>query len=236
MNFNISKLVIRKLSLLLKQCKNFAQNFEIEEGSRGNTIFIFLSHTEDLFEMNDFPVIRNSCSAHRIREYISLPSIVVTNRHSIVIAAEPSVITLVVNISTCNYNWKGLNEPSFTAHLYLSQYYTFRDHSVNFTVDLSQEGGVCFLIPQKLRINAPTLVTSASHKITAKCDILCPKTLLLTEKQLHAIHTNLLLDLYPPSNGIRMPGVSQRASRIFIRRARTATEARHANYFSVCTI
>ena len=46
----------------------------------------------------------------------------------------------------------------------------------------------------------------------------------------------ILLDLYPPSNGIRMPGVSQRASRIFIRRARTATEARHANYFSVCTI
>ena len=28
----------------------------------------------------------------------------------------------------------------------------------------------------------------------------------------------LLLDLYPPSNGIRMPGVSQRASRTFIRR------------------
>ena len=47
---------------------------------------------------------------------------------------------------------------------------------------------------------------------------------------------NLLLDLYPPSNGIRMPGVSQRASRIFIRRARTATEARHVNYFSVCTV
>ena len=92
------------------------------------------------------------------------------------------------------------------------------------------------MIPQKLRINAPTLVTSASHKITAKCDILCPKTLLLTEKQLHAIRTNLLLDLYPPSNGIRTPGVSQRASRIFLRRARTATEARHANYFSVRTI
>ena len=36
--------------------------------------------------------------------------------------------------------------------------------------------------------NAPTLVTSVSHKITAKCGILCPKTLLLTEKQLHAIH------------------------------------------------
>ena len=36
--------------------------------------------------------------------------------------------------------------------------------------------------------NAPTLVTSVSHKITAKCGILCPKTLLLTQKQLHAIH------------------------------------------------
>ena len=35
---------------------------------------------------------------------------------------------------------------------------------------------------------APTLVTSSSHKITAKCCILCPKTLLLPEKQLHAIH------------------------------------------------
>ena len=43
---------------MLKQCKNFAQKFEIEKGSRGNTIFIFLSHTGDLFEMNDFPVIR----------------------------------------------------------------------------------------------------------------------------------------------------------------------------------
>ena len=41
--------------------------------------------------------------------------------------------------------------------------------------------------------NAPTLVTSVSHKITAKCGILCPKTLLLTEKQLHA-HTFLCSD------------------------------------------
>ena len=31
-------------------------------------------------------------------------------------------------------------------------------------------------------------MTSVSHKITAKCGILCPKTLLLTEKQLHTIH------------------------------------------------
>ena len=35
---------------------------------------------------------------------------------------------------------------------------------------------------------APTWVTSVSHKIMAKCGILWPKTLLLTEKQLHAIH------------------------------------------------
>ena len=46
--------------------------------------------------------------------------IVVTNWHSIVIAAEGSVITLVVNTSTCKYNWKGLNESAFPAHLYLS--------------------------------------------------------------------------------------------------------------------
>ena len=51
--------------------------------------------------MNDFPVIGYSCFAHRI-------------------AAEPNVITLVVNISTCTYNWKGLiNESTFPVHLYL---------------------------------------------------------------------------------------------------------------------
>ena len=60
-----------------------------------------------------------------------LPPIVVTNRHSIVIAAERSVITLVVNMSTCKYNWQGLNESALPTHLYLSQYYIFRDHSVN---------------------------------------------------------------------------------------------------------
>ena len=62
-----------------------------------------------------------------------------------------------------------------------------------FTVDLSQES---VFIDRFHRIDptktynffAPTLVTSASHKITAKCCILCPKTLLLPEKQLHAIH------------------------------------------------
>ena len=116
----------------------------------------------------------------------------VTNWHSIVIAAEGSIITLVVNMNTCKYNWKGLNESAFPAHLYLSQFYIFRDHAVNFTVDLMQ--GVFIdrfhhIDPTKTyNFNAPTLDTSASHKITAKYGILCPKTLLLTEKQLHAIH------------------------------------------------
>ena len=32
------------------------------------------------------------------------------------------------------------------------------------------------------------LFISASHNVTAKCDILCPKTLFLTEKQLHPLH------------------------------------------------
>ena len=64
--------------------------------------------------------------------------------------------------------------------------------NINFTLNLKQ--GV--FIDRIYRINhtetwnfnAPTLVTSVSHKITAKCGILCPKTLPLTEKQLHAIH------------------------------------------------
>ena len=48
-----------------------------------------------------------------------IPPIAVRNRHSIVIAAEPlRVVTLIVNISTCSYNWKGLHE-SFPAHLYV---------------------------------------------------------------------------------------------------------------------
>ena len=108
-------------------------------------------------------------NTYQIRQYISLPSIVVI----IVIAAERSVITLVVNMSTCKNNWKGLNESAFPAHLYLSQYYIFRDHSVNFTVDLTQ--GVFIDRPHSIDLTktynfkAPTLVTSASHKITAKC-------------------------------------------------------------------
>ena len=49
-----------------------------------------------------------------------LPSIVVRNWHSVVIAAEPNVITVVVNISKCTYNWKGfINESTFPPHLYL---------------------------------------------------------------------------------------------------------------------
>ena len=112
-------------------------------------------------------------NTYQIRQYLSLPSIVVTNRHSIVIATEWSVITLVVNMSTCKYNWKGLNEFAFPAHLYLSS----RPFS-NFTVDLKQ--GVFIdrfhsIDPTKTyNFKAPTLVTSASHKITAKCGILCP--------------------------------------------------------------
>ena len=48
-----------------------------------------------------------------------IPPIVVRNRHSIVIAAEPlRVVTLIVNISTFSYNWKGLHE-SFPANLYV---------------------------------------------------------------------------------------------------------------------
>ena len=81
--------------------------------------------------------------------------------------------------------------------LYISRPFLRVDHcvnsvNINFTLNLTQ--GV--FIDRIYRINhtetwnfnAPTLVTSVSHKITAKCGILCPKTLLLTEKQLHAIH------------------------------------------------
>ena len=48
-----------------------------------------------------------------------MSSIVVTNWHSLEIAAEPNIVTIVVNIRTCNYNCKGLNETAFPAHLYL---------------------------------------------------------------------------------------------------------------------
>ena len=59
------------------------------------------------------------------------------------------------------------------------------------------------LIPQKLTINAPTLVTSASHKITAKCGILCPKTLVLNGETAPR-HTFLCSDFQclPPGDPI----------------------------------
>ena len=59
------------------------------------------------------------------------------------------------------------------------------------------------LIPQKLTINVPTLVTSASHKITAKCGILCPKTLVLNGETAPR-HTFLCSDLQclPPGDPI----------------------------------
>ena len=123
-------------------------------------------------------------------------SIVLINRHSIVITAEGSVITLVLNMGTCKDNWKGLNESAFPAHLYLSQYYIFQDHSVNFTVDsestLRKE---CLLIDFIALIAQKLTISKHQHqsrplliKVTAKCGILCPKTLLLTQKQLQAIH------------------------------------------------
>ena len=59
--------------------------------------------------------------------------------------------------------------------------------------------------------NAPTLVTSVSHKIMAKCGILCPETLLLTEKQLHAIQFFLRLAMFAPwrsQNPVRKTWVS----------------------------
>ena len=142
-------------------------------------------------------------NTYQIRQYISLPSIVVTNRHSIVIAAERSVITLVVNMSTCKYNWKGLNESAFPAHLYLSQYYIFRDHLVNSqsTFRKNQCLSIDFiaLIPQKLTISthqhqSPLLLI----KFRAKCGILCPKTLLLIDIQLHAKHFFVDLQFFAP--------------------------------------
>ena len=123
-------------------------------------------------------------------------SIVLINQHSIVIAAERSVITLVLNMGTCKDNWKGLNESEFPAHLYLSQYYIFQDHSVNFTVDsestLRKE---CLLIDFIALIAQKLTISKHQHqsrplliKVTAKYGILCPKTLLLMQKQLQAIH------------------------------------------------
>ena len=59
------------------------------------------------------------------------------------------------------------------------------------------------MIPQKLTVNAQTLVTSASHKITAKCGILCPKILVLNGETAPR-HTFLYSDLQclPPGDPI----------------------------------
>ena len=113
--------------------------------------------------------------------------------------ARPSVVPLVVNITTLKTKkLKWANPPTCIPKfaLYISRPFLHVDHcvnsvNINFTLNLTQ--GV--FIDRIYRINhtetwnfnALTLVTSVSHKITAKCGILCPKTLLLTEKQFHAI-------------------------------------------------
>ena len=81
--------------------------------------------------------------------------------------------------------------------MYFETFSSCMDHcvnsvTINFTLNLTP--GV--FIDRIYRINhtetwnfnSSTLVTCASHKITAKCGIQCPKTLLWTEKQLHVIH------------------------------------------------
>ena len=64
--------------------------------------------------------------------------------------------------------------------------------NINFTLNLTQGVFIdriyCINHTETWNFNAPTLVTFVSHKIAAKCGILCPKTPLLTEKQLNAIH------------------------------------------------
>ena len=111
----------------------------------------------------------------------------------------PSVVALVVNITTLKTKkLKWANPPTCIPKfaLYISSPFLHVDHcvnSVNINFSLNLKQGV--FIGRIYRINhtetwnfnALTLVTSVSHKITAKCGILCPKTLLLTEKQLHAI-------------------------------------------------
>ena len=109
------------------------------------------------------------------------------------------MVALVVNITTLKIKkLKWANPPTCIPkfELYISRPFLHVDHcvnsvNVNFTLNLTR--GV--FIDRIYRINHTetwnfnglTLVTSVSHKITAKCVILCPKTLLLTEKQLHAI-------------------------------------------------
>ena len=88
-------------------------------------------------------------------------------------------------------------------HVYLNLYYIFRDlffmwslckfskhkfhpqpHSRSVYIDRIYR----INRTETWNFNAPILVSSVSLKSTAKCGILCPKTPLLTEKQLHAIH------------------------------------------------
>ena len=79
-------------------------------------VFFFFGEKESIYQRG----FAFKVNTYQIRQYIRLPSIVVSNWQSVVIAAELNVITLVVNISTSYYNWKGLNESAFPAHLYLS--------------------------------------------------------------------------------------------------------------------
>ena len=80
--------------------------------------------------------------------------------------------------------------------LYISRPFLHVDHcvtsvNINFTLNLTQGVFIDRIYSinhtETWNFNAPTLVTSVSHKIMAKCGILCPETLLLTEKQLHTI-------------------------------------------------
>ena len=63
------------------------------------------------------------------------------NRHSVVITAEQSTVTLFLNI--ISYRGKGLNE-SFPADSYLTLYDMFWDHLVNFTVNLGLLKKECY--------------------------------------------------------------------------------------------
>ena len=81
--------------------------------------------------------------------------------------------------------------------LYISRPFLRVDHcvnsvNINFTLNLTQGVFIDRIYginhTETWHFNIPTLVTFISHKITAKCGILCPKTPLSTEKQLYAIH------------------------------------------------
>ena len=106
-------------------------------------------------------------NTYQIRQYISLPSIVVI----IVIAAEQSVITLVVNMSTCKYNWKGFPR-SFIPKLVL---YISRPFSKFHSRPLIRKECLSIdfiaLIPQKLTISShqhwsPPLLIKSWQNVT----------------------------------------------------------------------